>query len=109
MAAQDPDEAPAGKEDPRLTSLEARLKALEAAEANRTAQPDVPFGARGRGTAQGNKVLSVMLGYPLGGGVIGWGIDQFAGTRPWVMLVLLFLGFAAGCREIFRISKEPPK
>lgn len=108
MTTENPNEAPDGVEDPRLTSLDARLDAAQRAEAKRTHAPDAPF-IGGKGLAQGNRVVSVMLGYPFGGGVIGWFLDSLFHTRPWIMLVLLFLGFAAGCREIMRISKEPPQ
>ena len=106
MAAQDPDEAPEGVEDPRLTSLDAQLKAAHRAEAERTGETKGTYGMTGKGVVMGNRVASTMLGYPLGAGIIGWLIDGWLGTRPWVMLVLLFLGFAAACFEVIRVSKK---
>ncbi len=43
-----------------------------------------------------------MVGYPLGGIVIGWGLDQFFGTRPWIMIVLMFMAFAGACIQVIR-------
>jgi ATP synthase protein I len=104
----DPNELPEGAEDPELASLDARLQAARRAEAERTAEPKPVMGT-GTGSKQGQRVLSVLLGYPLGGGIIGWLLDGWLHTRPWIMLVLLFLGFAAACREVFQISKERPE
>ena len=37
---------------------------------------------------------------------IGWAIDQWLGTTPWVMLVLLLLGFAAGLNNAVRTANR---
>ena len=41
---------------------------------------------------------------------IGWGIgywlDMQFGTEPWLMLVFLLLGVAAGFKGVFRAAKE---
>lgn len=108
MAANDPDKAPTGGEDPRLASIDERLRAAHHAEAARNAPPELPLGMGGKGARQGNRVISVLLGYPLGGGIIGWLLDGWLGIRPWAMLGLMFLGFIAACREIWRISNERP-
>ncbi|NUQ19036.1 MAG: F0F1 ATP synthase assembly protein I [Sphingomonas sp.] len=94
-------EVPKLPPDARLESLDERLDRLQQAEAKRTAkrQPD--------GNVQaGQLVLSQLVGCPLGGGIVGWVIDRFAGTKPWAMLVMLFLGFAVGVWNVIRISNE---
>ena len=106
--AQDPNDVP-GADDPELNSLEARLEAARKTEAERTAEPKAPMGMSGGGARQGQRVLSILVGYPIGGGVIGWLIDHWTGKPPWAMLILLFLGFAAACRQVFQISKERPE
>ena len=106
MNADDTGQAPEGGEDPRLTSLEERLKVAHHAEANRTAPKGAPGAFTGKGASQGNRVLSTLIGAPLGGLIIGFAADQLLGTRPWAMLVMLFLGIAAGFVQIWRISKE---
>jgi ATP synthase protein I len=35
-------------------------------------------------------------------GAVGWAIDRWLGTRPWVMLVMLILGIAAGMLNVYR-------
>jgi ATP synthase protein I len=36
---------------------------------------------------------------------IGWAIDWALGTRPWAMVVLFFLGVAAGMLNVWRTVK----
>ena len=42
-------------------------------------------------------------------GFIGWYLDGFFGTKPWIFLVFLLLGIAAGFRSVFRIIKVVEK
>ena len=99
MAEDEIDEAPKLPPDARLESLDKRLDRLQQAEAKRTAkpQPDANYQA-------GQLVLSQLVGCPLGGGIVGWLMDRWFGTRPWLMLVMLFLGFAVGIWSVIRIS-----
>src|SRR5690348_7998325 len=101
MAEDDNDEAPKLPPDARLESLDERLDRLQQAEAKRTAkrQPDANYRA-------GQLVLSQLVGCPLGGGIIGWLLDRWFGTKPWLMLVMLFLGFAVGVWNVIRISNN---
>ena len=109
MTTDDPDQGadtnPNGVDDPRLTSLDERLRAARHAEKVRTARTQPP-GMTGRGSAQGQRVLSALLGAPLGAALIGWVIDRFAGTSPFGLLVMLFLGFGAAISQVIRISNE---
>jgi ATP synthase protein I len=99
MAEDEFDEASKLPPDARLESLDERLDRLQQAEAKRTAkrQPDVNYQA-------GQLVLSQLVGCPLGGGIVGWLLDRWLHTRPWLMLVMLFLGFAVGIWNVIRIS-----
>jgi ATP synthase protein I len=36
------------------------------------------------------------------GGFVGWALDRWLGTRPWGMIVLLFLGIGAGMVNVYR-------
>src|SRR6266851_6509604 len=33
---------------------------------------------------------------------LGWAVDHWLGTRPWAMIVLFFLGVAAGMLSVYR-------
>jgi ATP synthase protein I len=108
MATDDPAQAPDGGEDPRLGSLEDRLQAVHHAEAERTTPSGVTTGAAftGKGASQGNRVLSTLIGAPLGAMLIGWLLDRWLGIAPKAMLVMLFLGIGSAFVQIWRISKE---
>ena len=101
MAEDETDEVPKLPPDARLESLDERLDRLQQAEAKRTAkrQPDANYQA-------GQLVLSQLVGCPLGGGIVGWLLDRWFGTKPWLMLILLFLGFAVGIWNVIRISNN---
>jgi ATP synthase protein I len=108
MTTNDPEQAPDGIEDPRLASLDERLRDAHQTEKARTATLQAP-GMTGKGSAQGQRVLSALFGAPLGAALIGWVIDRFAGTSPFGLLVMLFLGFGAAVSQVLRISKERAK
>lgn len=36
------------------------------------------------------------------GGLLGYWIDQWLGSKPWAMIIMFFLGFAAGFVNIYR-------
>ncbi len=35
---------------------------------------------------------------------IGWVLDEWLGTRPWLMVVFIVLGFAAGVMNVYRMA-----
>ena len=106
MSADGDDKAPGGGEDPRLASLEERLAAAHRTEAERTAPVEVRNVFTGKGVSQGNRVLSILIGAPLGSLIVGIAIDQLLGTVPWAMLAMLFLGIVSAFVQVLRISKE---
>ena len=101
MAEDEPEQAPKLPPDARLESLDERLERLQQAEAKRSRkrQPDASYQA-------GQLILSQLVGCPLGGGIVGWLLDRWFGTRPWLMLVFLFLGFAVGFWNVIRIANR---
>ena len=101
MAEDEPEEVSKLPPDARLESLDERIDKLQQAEAKRTAKrrPDSSY-------QSGQLVLSQLVGCPLGGGIVGWLLDRWFGTKPWLMLVMLFLGFAVGIWNVIRISNN---
>ena len=94
-------------EDSRLVSLEERLDRAEAAEAKRTA---VNAGPESDANYRlGNRVLAELLGGMIGGALFGWLIDRFAGTSPWGLLGMLFMGVVVAFRNIIRLTSTPRK
>jgi ATP synthase protein I len=103
--AHDPNDAPKGPvaEDPALDSLDARLSAARKAEDVRLAQEHVPVAdARHMGFG----VASTMLGYPLGGIIIGFALDQWLDTTPWITITLMFTAFVGALLQVGRINKD---
>ena len=101
------DEPPAREpigEDARIDALEARLRAAREREEERTK----PVGGVEADASyrMGNRVLAELIGGIGGGAFIGWVIDQFAGTSPWGLLVVMFLGIIVAFRSIFRMSSQ---
>jgi ATP synthase protein I len=105
MAEDDPRQDPKLPPDARLDSLDERLRDARAAEA---ARARVTQRAPQTGQAQGMRILSVMVSYPLGGALIGWAIDALAGTRG-IWVAMLFVGFAAAMWEVWKISQQKPE
>lgn len=106
MAENSPGQDPELSEDARLTSLDERLKRAQADEAVRTGRDRKPAD---RNEQLGTRVLSYLIGGMLGGAVIGWVLDRLFGTSPWLLLVMLFLGTAAGFWNIIKLSNQRPK
>lgn len=40
------------------------------------------------------------------GGAIGYGLDLWLGTEPWMMVIWLIFGVVAGFRSLYRMSKR---
>lgn len=105
MVQDDPQRFPDGGKG-ESPSLEERLKAARNAEAARLGKaPEKPR----KGYNQGSRVLSELIAGPAGGAIIGWLLDRWLGTSPWLLLVMLFLGIAVAFRNIYRISNERPE
>ena len=92
------------REDPAIDSLEDRIAAARATEDQRLAKDEAPLG--GSPPAGATAVISTMVGYPLGGIVIGFGLDKLFGTLPWITIVLMFLAFIGGLIHAMRLAKN---
>ena len=99
--ANDPENAPVS-EDPKLDALEDRIAAARAAEDKRLGRTDQPMGD---GRSRAMQIASTMVGYPLGGIIIGWVLDGLFDTRPWIMIGLMFLAFFGACLQVVRSNK----
>ena len=90
------------REDPAIDSLDDRIAAARAVEDERLAKENPPMAAQSGATA----VISTMVGYPLGGIVVGFALDKLFNTLPWIMIVLMFLAFIGGCIHAMRLAKN---
>lgn len=78
-------------------SFEARLAAAQARNA-----PADPVRLAGGAMGQGLRFAVEIVVTTVVGTAIGWQLDRWAGTKPWLMLLFMLLGVAAGFRSLFR-------
>lgn len=105
MAESEPGQDPL-EEDARLKSLEQRLsQAHHREKVRKSAARD----GHDENYRLGNRVLGELIGGIAGGALVGWVIDRLAGTSPWALLVMLFLGIIVAFRNIIRISNQRSK
>ncbi|WP_174285918.1 AtpZ/AtpI family protein [Sphingomonas bacterium] len=85
-------------DDRRTDDLDTRIARAKAAQGGGVTSAEGR--AESRGWAIGIEFVSVILV----SAAIGWGVDTYAGlgTKPWVMIGMLILGFVAG---VYRAAK----
>jgi ATP synthase protein I len=79
--------------------LEQRIKAAQ--ERQRPPAPPEQDDTPGGGAAA-MRVATDLVAALAVGGFMGYWLDEWLGTRPWLMVVFLCLGFAAGFLNIYR-------
>ena len=103
MADQSENSGPGGIPDGRqsIDDLDARLKEAQAREAKPGGSaPSSTTSGLGVGLRIGVEMVSALAV----GLAIGWGLDRWLGTKPWLMVVFFFLGAAAGILNAYRAS-----
>jgi ATP synthase protein I len=60
---------------------------------------------RGRAMGRGFRMATDLVAAVLVGGAIGYFLDRWLDTAPWLLLVFLVLGIAAGARNVARTYK----
>jgi ATP synthase protein I len=106
MVPEDPEQDGKRPTDHRLDSLDMQLKKVRKAEDVRSGKAtQVPA----KGMRQGNRVLTELIAGPAGGALVGWFLDRFLETAPWLLLACLFLGIGVAFRNIIKISAERPE
>lgn len=90
----------------RASDLGARLDKVKDEVRKRNADPEPDQQARGAAMGQAMKIaVELVVGIAVGG-FIGKVLDDQFGTRPWLLIVFLMLGFAAGMLNIVRTAKR---
>ena len=105
MTEDAPQEDPELPRDARLDSLDARLRQARQAEAERAGETERKPQS---GQAQGMRILSVLVSYPLGCALIGFVADRAIGTRG-IWVAMLFVGFGVAMWEVWKISNQKPQ
>lgn len=99
MTPKGDDHTPADKTQ---ESFEARLRAARRGgkpKDKRLLNETTAFGVAFR------MVAELVSGLVVGGG-IGWLLDRWLGTSPWLLVVFFALGAAAGIMNVFRAARE---
>jgi ATP synthase protein I len=104
--------------DDDLAKRRARLRAqLDAREAERKAEEARDSQGSLSGFGAAFRLSTEFVSAIVVGGVLGYVLDLALGTTPWLMIVLLLLGFAAGVLNVLRsagliqrpqVGKRPP-
>lgn len=94
--------------DPHPQSETDRLKALE--EKLKQARGEAPAKRHqeehySQAQHAWRMVTELVAGLLIGFG-IGYGLDALLGTKPWLMVLFIFLGFAAGVKTMMRSAQE---
>jgi ATP synthase protein I len=92
------------KEPSSFENLDARLRAArsrEDVEAGRGPSARQPSSGLGLGM---RLAVEVVVGVGVGTG-LGWALDRWLGSRPWLMILFLLLGGAAGVLNAYRAAK----
>ena len=75
-------------------------------EAQARINPQQTGAERGRTMGQGMRIaVELVVGVAVGG-FVGYWLDSYFGTRPWLMIVLFILGFVAGMWNVIRTAKR---
>lgn len=86
----------------RASELGKRLDVVHA----RNAPPVGSGRARGSALGQAFKIVAELLVGVVVGGGMGWALDKALGTRPWLLVLFLMLGFAAGMSNVIRTARK---
>jgi ATP synthase protein I len=90
------------RKPPSLEDLDARLRAVQERVDTRA-----NGGKKGNGQPMSGLGLAFRVGIELVSALavgvgIGWLLDRWLGTKPWLMVVFFFLGSAAGVLNVWR-------
>lgn len=91
-----------GNQPPDLQDFDARLRAARAREGGSANDPAVSDTVADSGSAAGYRVGVELFAGMLFGAGVGWLLDRWLGTKPWLMVVLFILGAAAGLLNSYR-------
>ena len=95
----------------KLSDLGKRLDTTTAAtsKAGDKAADDAANAARSKAMGLGFSIAAQLVAGVLVGGAIGYFLDRWLGTIPWLMVLFLGFGFAAGIMNVVRTAREMQK
>lgn len=92
----------------RLSDLDAKLGKAKGVPDTKS-QPgarEPQDGNRSQAMGDAMKIgLELVVGVAVGG-FIGWQLDRWLGTAPWLLLIFFLLGFAGGLMNVIRAARR---
>jgi len=88
----------------RAEEIGKRLNEAKSRQAAHEPQGDAT--ARGNALGQAFKIAVELVAGVGVGGFLGWTLDRQIGTAPWLLIVFLILGFAAGMLNVIRTARR---
>jgi ATP synthase protein I len=81
-------------------------KRLDEVKARRNPPQSGDARARGEAFAKAFRFVAELIAGVGVGGFIGWMLDGWLGTRPWLLVLFVTLGFAAGLMNVIRAAQR---
>lgn len=89
----------------RLQALEDRIRAAKGDDGQPRLHQDEHYS---QAQMAWRMVIELVSGLLIGFG-IGYGLDALFGTSPWLMVIFIFFGLAAGVKTMMRSAEEMQK
>lgn len=83
----------------RLKAARAQYDATHNPDRSKDGAPKTPW----QGAAYAMRIGSELVAALIVGVGIGWLLDRWLGTGPWLMVLFFFLGGAAGVMNVYRL------
>jgi len=93
-----------GDKHNELKALQARLEGARKGPIDPTRVEKENISEKGSALSLAFRVGVELISAVAVGTGIGWGLDYWLGTRPWLMLVFIILGGAAGVVNVYRLA-----
>jgi len=81
-------------------------KQLDEVKARRMPAQSGDARARGEAFARAFRFVAELIVGVGAGGLIGWALDRWLGTAPWLLVLFVALGFAAGLMNVIRAAQK---
>lgn len=91
---------------PDKTRLDALDKRLEKARAQKETMSPKPKEKADSAFGQAYRIGMELVIAVVIGGFIGFLLDQWLGTAPWLMILFFFLGVAAGFLNVYKAAQK---
>jgi ATP synthase protein I len=112
LPSRDADQAEAGRSSEER-KLRARLETLKLELGHAQSRDPAKNGEETSSSSNaaalgaGMRAASEMVAGVLVGTGLGFLLDRFFGTKPWLLIIFMVLGMAAGFRNIYRLGMRP--